>query len=121
MYNMQNAAFSPYQTAQGGVAGLEAQGQNMMNMGAELGGRTAGAGAIQGQLLNQGGQAAANSRFNADAYNPWASALQGVGQAGMMYAGGGNGSFYNPSQGGFQNRSTGEVIYPGGTTAWGVR
>ena len=86
MYNMQNAAFSPYQTAQGGVAGLEAQGQNMLNMGAELGGRTAGAGAVQGQLLNQGGQAAANSRFQADAYNPWASALQGAGNMGMMYA-----------------------------------
>jgi len=86
MYNMQNAAFSPYQTAQGGVAGLEAQGQNMMNMGAELGGRTASAGAAQGSFLNAGGQAAANSRFNADAYNPWGAALSGAGNMGMKYA-----------------------------------
>lgn len=87
MYGMQQAAISPYMTAQQGVQGLEAQGQGMLNIGAELGGRQASAGAAQGAFLNQGGQAAAQSMFQANAYSPLGSALSGAGQMGMQYAG----------------------------------
>ena len=81
MYGMQNTAYSPYQTAQSGVQGLEAQGQNMLKIGAGLGNVQAQAGANQGRILQAGGENAAASRFNADSYSPWANALAGAGQA----------------------------------------
>jgi len=80
MYGMQNSAYSPYATSQGGVSSLEAQGQGMLNMGAELGGRQAQAGATQGQFLQQGGQNAANANYNANAYSPVGNILSGVSQ-----------------------------------------
>ena len=81
MYGMQNNAYTPYQTAQSGVQGLEGQGQNMMNLGAKLGSSQAQAGAYQGGMLQAGGNAAANSMFNANAYSPWGNALSGSSQA----------------------------------------
>ena len=87
MYGMQQAALNPYTTAQQGVSGLEQQGQGMLDIGAQLGGRQASAGAAQGSFLNQGGQAAANSMFQANAYSPLGSALSGAGQMGMNYMG----------------------------------
>lgn len=86
MYGMQQAALNPYMTAQQGVQGLEQQGQGMLEMGSALGGRQATAGAQQGSFLNTGGQNAANSMFQANAYSPLGSALSGAGQMGMQYA-----------------------------------
>jgi hypothetical protein len=86
MYNMQNKAFSPYQTAQGGVDQINQLGQGQMVTGMNIGGRQSQAGAVQGQILQAGGNAAANSMFNANAYSPWGNALSGAGQALGQYA-----------------------------------
>jgi hypothetical protein len=72
-YGGQAAALGPYQAYLQGATGLEALGQDPLNMGSALGGRnvnTSGANA-----LLQGGMAAAGSQYRADAYNPFATAL----------------------------------------------
>jgi hypothetical protein len=72
-YGGQAAALGPYQAYLQGATGLEALGQQPLDMGSALGGRnvnTTGANA-----LYQGGMAAAGSQFKADAYNPFATAL----------------------------------------------
>jgi hypothetical protein len=66
-------ALSPYQAYLGGATGLEALGQQPLELGSALGGRIAnptGANALYG-----GGMAAAQSGYGANAYNPFASAL----------------------------------------------
>ena len=72
-YGGQAAALGPYQAYLQGATGLEALGQDPLNMGSALGGRnvnTTGANALYG-----GGMAAAGSQARADAYNPFATAL----------------------------------------------
>lgn len=76
MYGGQTAALGPYQAYLGGMTGLEALGQQPLELGSALGGRIAnpaGANALYG-----GGMAAAGSRAAADAYNPFATALVGA-------------------------------------------
>ena len=72
-YGGQAAALGPYQAYLQGASGLEALGQQPLDIGSALGGRnvnTSGANA-----LLQGGMAAAGSQARADAYNPFATAL----------------------------------------------
>jgi hypothetical protein len=69
----QVGALAPYQAYLGGVQGLEALGQQPLELGSALGGRIAnptGANALYG-----GGMAAAQSMYGANAYNPFATAL----------------------------------------------
>lgn len=75
-YGGQVAALSPYQAYLQGATGLEALGQQPLEMGSALGGRIAnptGANALYG-----GGMAAAGSNAAANAYNPFATALIGA-------------------------------------------
>ena len=75
-YGGQAAALGPYQAYLQGATGLEALGQQPLDMGSALGGRnvnTSGANA-----LYQGGMAAAQSMGAANAYNPFATALVGA-------------------------------------------
>jgi hypothetical protein len=77
-YGGQAAALGPYQAYLQGATGLEALGQDALNMGSALGGRnvnTTGANALYG-----GGMAAAGSNAAANAYNPFATALTGLSQ-----------------------------------------
>jgi hypothetical protein len=77
-YGGQAAALGPYQAYLQGATGLEALGQQPLDMGSALGGRnvnTTGANA-----LYQGGMAAAGSNAAANAYNPFATALTGLSQ-----------------------------------------
>jgi hypothetical protein len=77
-YGGQAAALGPYQAYLQGATGLEALGQDALNMGSALGGRnvnTTGANALYG-----GGMAAAGSNAAANAYNPFATALVGASQ-----------------------------------------
>lgn len=78
-YRNQVAATQPWQATMGLAQGVEGLGQGMMNMGAELGGRQATAGAAQGQMLQQGGNLAAGSQYAANSWSPWANILQGAG------------------------------------------
>ncbi|OBQ41249.1 MAG: hypothetical protein AN484_21345 [Aphanizomenon flos-aquae WA102] len=75
-YGGQAAALGPYQAYLQGATGLEALGQDPLNLGSALGGRnvnTSGANALYG-----GGMAAAQSMGAANAYNPFATALVGA-------------------------------------------
>lgn len=72
----QIGALSPFTTYLGGAGTLESLGQQPLDIGAQLGGRSANvAGA---QALLQGGLASAQSMQQANAYNPFATALQGA-------------------------------------------
>jgi hypothetical protein len=74
----QVSALDPYQAYLRGATGLEAIGQDPLNLGINIGAKgqsTAGANA-----LLQGGMGAAQSMGAANAYNPFATALTGLSQ-----------------------------------------
>ena len=77
-YGGQAAALGPYQAYLQGATGLETLGQDPLNLGSALGGRMANP--AGGQALLQGGMGAARTGFDANAYNPFASALVGASQ-----------------------------------------
>tara|TARA_R110002126_G_scaffold13187_1_gene57534 strand:- start:392 stop:1639 length:1248 start_codon:yes stop_codon:yes gene_type:complete len=77
-YGGQTAALGPYQAYLQGATGLEALGQQPLELGSALGGRIANP--AGGQALFQGGMGAAQSNFAANAYNPFATALTGFSQ-----------------------------------------
>jgi hypothetical protein len=77
-YGGQAAALGPYQAYLQGATGLEALGQDPLNLGINIGAKgqsTASANALYG-----GGMAAAQSMGAANAYNPFATALVGASQ-----------------------------------------
>jgi hypothetical protein len=79
----QIGALSPFTTYLGGAGTLESLGQQPLEIGSMLGGRnvnTAGA-----QALLTGGLGAAQSMQQANAYNPYGAALQGVGSSLQAY------------------------------------
>ena len=71
----QIGALSPFTTYLGGASTLESLGQQPLDIGAQLGGRSANAAGAQALL--QGGLGAAQTMQQANAYNPWATALAG--------------------------------------------
>jgi hypothetical protein len=75
-YGGQVAAMTPYQAYLQGATGLEALGQQPLEMGSALGGRIANP--TGSQALLTGGMAAAGSNAAANAYNPFATALIGA-------------------------------------------
>lgn len=75
----QVGALSPFQTSLGLGGTIEQMGQQGLQIGSELGGRTANAGANVGQSLLRGGLSAAQTAQAGNAYNPLANVLQGVG------------------------------------------
>jgi hypothetical protein len=77
-YGGQAAALDPYKSYLAGATGLEALGQQPLEMGAALGGRMANP--TGANALLQGGGAAAQSMAAANAYNPFATALTGLSQ-----------------------------------------
>lgn len=75
----QAGALSPFTTTIGGVSSLESLGQQPLDIGAQLGGRAATAGANVGQSLLLGGTGAAKTMQAAASIDPFASAIQGFG------------------------------------------
>jgi hypothetical protein len=75
----QIGALSPFQNTLGVQSGIEQLGQNPLTLGAGLGGQAAAYGAQSGRFISQGAQAAAPMQFQANAWNPLATTLQGVG------------------------------------------
>lgn len=71
-------ALNPFTTTLGGVSTLESLGMQPLDIGAQLGGRSAQAGANVGQSLLQGGVSAAKTTQAAQ-FDPWAAALSGLG------------------------------------------
>lgn len=73
-----SSAYSPLQTNVGLNATFEQLAQSPLDIGAQLGGRAATAGANVGQSLLAGGMGAAKTMQAADAYSPWGSAISGA-------------------------------------------
>jgi len=76
MYGLQASALGPYQAYMSGATGLEALGQQPFEMGSNLGRNIANP--TGASALYQGGQAAANSMYKANALNPFADTLLGA-------------------------------------------
>ena len=77
-YQGQVGALSPYQAYLQGATGLESLGQQSLEQGINIG--TRGMSPSAANALYGGGMAAAGSNAAANAYNPFATALQGVSQ-----------------------------------------
>jgi len=71
----QVGALSPFQASLGVQSGIEQLGQQPLTLGAGLGGQAAAYGANAGRFLYGGGMGAAGTMQEANAYNPYASAL----------------------------------------------
>jgi len=74
----QVGALNPFTTYLGAGSTLEQLGQQPLEMGSALGGRAATAGANVGADLLKGGIGAALTQQQANAYNPFATALSGL-------------------------------------------
>lgn len=84
------AGYGPVQTQVGLASTLEGLGQSTLDQGSALGGRAAAAGANVGNTLLQGGTNAARTMQTANAYNPYATALQGAAGNQQLMSGIGN-------------------------------
>jgi hypothetical protein len=78
-----SSAYAPFQTGLGLGATIEQLGQTPLDLGAQLGGRSAQAGASQAQALLQGGMSAAKTLQAANSLSPTAAGLYGLGQSGL--------------------------------------
>jgi hypothetical protein len=88
-----SSAYSPLQSQLGTAATLEQLGQSPLDIGAQLGGRSATAGANVGNTLLQGGLAAARTTQAGNAYSPFGSAVSGL--ASNQAFGSGVGNYLN--------------------------
>jgi len=84
-YSGQNAALSPFQSTLGLTGTIENLGQNALDIGSTLGGRSMSSGAANALL--QSGMGAAQTAQAANAYNPFGAALQGLGSNPMFSRG----------------------------------
>lgn len=82
------AGYGPLQTQLGLAGSIEEMGQQSLNLGLQVGGQNAAAGANAGKSLLESGLLASKTQQAANAYNPFGTALQGLGQS---YLGGGFG------------------------------
>lgn len=72
------SSLNPFTTTIGGASTLESLGQQPLDIGAQLGGRAATAGANVGQSLLTGGISAAKTAQVGNSYSPFGTALQGL-------------------------------------------
>jgi hypothetical protein len=72
------SSLNPFTTTLGGASTIESLGQQPLDIGAQLGGRAATAGANVGQSLLTGGLSAAKTMQAANSYSPFGTALQGL-------------------------------------------
>jgi len=118
----QVGALSPFTTYLGGASTLESLGQQPLDIGAQLGGRNVNA--TGAQALLQGNLSAARTMQEANAYDPWAAALQGAAsnpyiQQGARSLFGGGGSPNAPIEDRNAFSFTGGGAYPSGTGGGG--
>lgn len=76
--DLASGGYNPLKTQFGLAQSLEAAGQSPLDIGAQLGGRSAAAGANVGQTLFQGGTNAARAMEAANRYSPVADAFSGL-------------------------------------------
>jgi hypothetical protein len=77
----QVGALSPFQSYLAATQGIESLGQSPLDIGAQLGGRAATAGANAGQFLYGGGINAARTMQPANALNPFARTISNLGES----------------------------------------
>ena len=90
----QVGALNPFTTYLGGGQAIEQMGQQPLTLGAGLGGQAAAYGANVGRSLLEGGMGAAATQQQANAYNPFATALSGLAQ--NQQFGQGVANYFNP-------------------------
>ena len=88
--DLASGGYNPLKTQFGLAQGLEEAGQGTLNMGAELGGRSAQAGANVGNTLFRGGLGAAEAMQAANAYSPIGTAFTGLANNRQLTQGLGN-------------------------------
>ncbi len=76
--DLASGGYNPLKTQFGLAQSLEQAGQSPLDIGAQLGGRSAAAGANVGQTLFQGGTNAARAMEAANAYSPVGAAFSGI-------------------------------------------
>lgn len=76
--------YGPLQTQLGLAGTVEGYGQSALDIGAQLGGRSATAGANVAQSLLAGGVSAARTQQAGNAYSPAGSVLQGLGNSSAL-------------------------------------
>jgi hypothetical protein len=106
-FNLASGSYAPFQTQLQQAQGIESLGQSALDIGAQLGGRNANP--TGANALYQGGNAAAASMAAANAYNPMATALQGIGQ---------NKDFTNALSGMFGGYNPGNWSNPAGSSGF---
>jgi len=82
--DLASAGYNPFKTQFGLSQSLESAGQNALDLGLNVGGRSAQAGANVGNTLMRGATNAAEAQYAADSYNPWATALQAAGNSNLF-------------------------------------
>jgi hypothetical protein len=96
--SLMSAGYGPLQTQLGLAGSIEEMGQQPLQLGLQVGGQNAQAGANAGRSLLASGMAAAQTQQAANAWSPWGTALKGVGQSymgGGFGGGGGGGGGYS--------------------------
>lgn len=88
--NLATGGYDPLKTQVGLSSTLEQLGQSPLDIGAQLGGRTATAGANAGQALLRGGLGAAEALGQANALSPVGSTLAGLARNQQFTSGVGN-------------------------------
>ena len=82
--SLTNQAYAPLQTQLGLAGQIEGYGQSALDIGAQLGGRSATAGASVANALLTGGTNAARTQQAGNAYSPVGSVLQGIGNSSAL-------------------------------------
>jgi len=114
----QVGALSPFQAYLAATQGIESLGQSPLDIGAQLGGRAATAGAQAGQSLLYGGLNAARTMQPANALNPFARTIGNLADSREFTTGLGNlfgGQQYTPQQ--FQQQQA--TTYGSGNAGFG--
>jgi len=76
--DLASAGYNPLKTQFGLAQNLESAGQNALDLGLNIGGRSSQAGANVGNTLFQGGTNAARAMESANAYSPLGSTISGL-------------------------------------------
>lgn len=111
--DLASTGYNPLKTQFGLAQSLESAGQGALDLGAQLGGRAAQAGANVGNTLMTGSTNAANAMAAANSYSPFGALLSGAGSNKQLMEG--LSSWMRPSSGTFQADPN---AYAFGTQSW---
>jgi hypothetical protein len=111
--DLASSGYNPLKTQFGLAQSLESAGQGALDLGAQVGGRAAQAGANVGNTLMTGSTNAANAMAAANSYSPFGALLSGAGSNKQLMEG--LSSWMRPSSGTFQADPN---AYAFGTQSW---